>query len=1305
MEKFEYGFISMELQSSFLSRITFWWYNKFAIFGSKNDLTIDDLYDLNYDIKSEYIENLWETYWTPCINKYFEDVKKYKTIKKVPLPSVVLVCFKMFKYDFFIAGVNRFLCDILQFADPIFLKLMINLLSDENSSSYVGIFYCISMFIVSEIRSICKNYYYYVSFTLGTKIQTALTFAVYKKSLKLSNIARKEKTVGEIVNIMAIDIEKLQLCVNQIHQYWANPLQLLLVLVFLVKTLKYFALSGIIVMFLLVILTYLFSTFIKKNENIQTKIKDERIKILNEILNGIKVIKLYAWENPILKLIEKIRIKEICYLKNVSVYRNLIYILSNSYLFVVPLLTFATFTLTDASNILTPQVAFVSLTLFNLMETPTILIVDMIEDTVKVIVSNERIKQFLTADEYDDDIIFQKDYLINNKNKNLSIGSISIEECTLSWDSYHHNLSKINLNIEKGSLVMIIGKVGSGKSSLLSGILKEMSILSGMIKVNGLIAYFPQQAWIQNMSLRDNILFCNDFNYKLYQKVVECCALVPDINILPNGDQTEIGERGINMSGGQKARISLARAVYSNSDIYLLDDPLSAVDCHVGKHIFDKVLGNYGILKNKTRVLVTSNVNILEKADLIIMMEDGRIIKMGKYDNLVNDKTNVFNDFIMSVKKEKTNDEEFNLDSINIDNNIENKKLLPLSRINSTLSSTSSIESRDLENEKTNSGNLIKEEHIDRGRVKKEVYLKYFKTANYQLVLLFFLGIMAYSYLQLGRNIWLTSWSNDYNNNIKNETTNNYKTNLYNRITIYALYGIVENVVLFFSTMALIYLTVNTSKNLHTPIFYNIMKSPMLFFDTTPIGRILNRFGKDIDIIDRPLPQFFSYFINSVGKLIVTLTIINFTIPILIIFIIPLFFVYGFILKLYILTSGQLKRLLSVNTSLVYSHFSESIQGTSIIRGFGKIIPFIEKLNYNIDRNMKIHYLRICGDRWLGVRLEFIGNCVLVIMVIICVIFKEINWITNSSLIALAITYSLGISETLNFLVRELNELEKNVISVERLLEYSKIETEPELNDKNIEKYCTENWPNNGEIIFKNYSMKYRSNLDLVLKNINIHIKGGERVGLIGRTGSGKSSLTLALFRIIDPIDGNIFIDGVDIAKVSLHNLRNHITIIPQDPVVFSGTIRFNLDPFNNYSDSQIWLSLEKSNLKDFFYSKNEGLDFIISESGSNLSVGTCQLICLARAILRKSKIIVLDEATSAIDYHTDQLIQNTIKNEFLSSTVIAIAHRLNTVMNYDKIIVLNEGKIVEFDTPSNLLKNHDSLFFSMIQSGKLKEK
>uniref|UniRef100_A0AC35UEU9 Multidrug resistance-associated protein 1 n=1 Tax=Rhabditophanes sp. KR3021 TaxID=114890 RepID=A0AC35UEU9_9BILA len=1299
------GYPSPELYSSFLARVTMWWFNSFVSTGSSKDLEMEDLYDLNEGSTSNHLEALWMKYWGPVIEKYFKQLflaeNDVDGKKPVP-PSIIFALFQMFKYEIITAGTCKIIGDCLQFFLPFLLNQMINFVSDKKSPLWLGISYALLMFLVASARSLFLNHYSYLMYRIGTKIQTTLTSATFRKTLKLSTVARKNKTVGEIVNLMAIDVEKYQSASWNILQIFSSPFQIVVCLIYLIKTLGPAALVGALVLVAFVPLNFYSTAFVRKYQVAQMKCKDERVKLCNEMLNGIKVIKLYAWELPISQMIDKIRAKELVYIKKAMLVRSCIDTVNQSSIFLIAFSTFLTYTLVDQEhNLMTPQIVFVSIVLLNQLTGPTMILGYLVNDLIQLSVSNQRLKEFLVSDELKDDAIAK------TKEKNELDNAITIENGQFSWDNLYDsksNLCNVNLTIEKGQLVAIIGKVGSGKSSLINAILGEMTQMNEghAISINGSISYVPQQPWIQNMSIRDNILFGSDYKARTYNKILRACTLDKDLPSFPNSDMTEIGEKGITLSGGQKARIGLAVAVYSNNDIYLLDDPLSAVDSHVGKHIFQNIIGREGLLRNKTRLLVTNNTLLLDKVDLIIMMEDSKIIKSGTYENLIKDP--FFFAFMKDVGTEEEDEDSLMSSSVeHIPDDIEFDNI-------SILTDAEEVEdleapllpSRDITDNinKDLAGAIMTEELAAKGSVTFAVYLTYFNATSPFLVGLFIFFYLGQDVVSLSRNVWLSNWSDTYANN---KTQSNIS--LETRLTVYGLLGALESMAFICSMVAIIFGGIQASKNMHHPLISNIMRWPMRLHDLTPIGRCLQRVGKDVDVIDGTLPLTFRHMAMSLCQITITLTLIVYTTPIFIVVIIPLLILYLFILKVFVPCQRQLQRLTSIARSPIYSHFKETIEGVANIRAYGKESWFVETSGKRIDALIKVAYLSNLSNRWLGLRLEFIGSCILLFTAMFGAISKEMDWTTSAGIIALSISYSINVTDVLNFAVRCVAHLESSIVSVERVSEYSNMETEPDWrNEKgNI---CGYNWPSRGEIKIENYSTRYREGLDLVIKNLSIHIKGGDNIGIVGRTGSGKSSLALALFRMIEPVEGKIIIDDVDISEIGLHDLREHITIIPQDPVLFSADLRFNLDPFNNYNDDQVWEALEHSHMKDFVINKLEnGLQAIVTEAGSNFSVGQRQLLCLTRALLRRSRLIVLDEMSSSVDQQTDQIIQETIRQQFADSTIIAIAHRIDTLINYDQIMVMDQGNIIEYDTPANLLSNKKSAFYSLaLDAGLVKE-
>ncbi|VDM45482.1 unnamed protein product [Toxocara canis] len=1148
----------------------------------------------------------------------------------------------MFKYEILTAAATKVMSDVLQFASPFLLNLLIGFVSDPTSPIWLGVSYAVAMFASSEIRSFLINYYFFLMFRIGIKIQTTLTAAVYKK--------------------------------------------ITLALIYLFYTLGVSAICGVVVMLLFLPLNIISSITVKRWQMEQMKLKDERAKMCNEVLNGIKVIKLYAWEPPMEETIERIRARELALVRKAAFVRSAIDSFNTASPFIVALLTFMTYTLSSSDHILTPQVAFVSLTLFNQLRSPMTMIAFLIQQTVQAIVANKRLKEFFVADELDLKAIDRASTADGRTDV------IEVANATFTWETKEKSaansmVTDINLKVPRGNLIAVVGKVGSGKSSLLNALLGEMEKLRGYVGVRGHLAYVPQQPWIQNLTLRENITFGKKFDEKFYESVIEACALRPDIAILPQGDSTEIGEKGINLSGGQKARVSLARAVYQNYDVYLLDDPLSAVDSHVGKHIFNKVIGPNGLLKRKTRILVTHGVTYLAQANTIVVMDDGKITEIGKFGDLMAN-SGKFAEFMEECQTEseekKEEDETMRKGTLHDEEgsvqgqNLFYENFRHLSTISAladeasrrrsrirTISQTSTASSMRASRKKaqllmngpgSKAAQLVEKEHAETGRVKFSVYLQYFRSATLLISALFFIFFASYAGFQLGRGIWLSKWS-DANDE---QAGNSDHLSLGVRLGVFAAFGIVEGVSFFISQVFLVLAGQNASKHLHTPLLHNLLRSPMSFFDTTPIGRILNRFGKDIDVIDQLLPLNFRYFVMCILNVLSTLIIIVVSTPVFAAVIVPLAAIYY----------------------------------ASLVDEFCKIS---EK---RVDTFIRCKYLNLVSNRWLAVRLEFVGNCVVLFAALFAALSREWGIGITAGVAGLSISYALNITETLNFAVRQISELETNIVAVERVKEYAETPTEAEWRIEGLE--LAKGWPRNGAIELHEYSTRYREGLDFVVRKLSATIKPAEKIGIVGRTGAGKSSLALALFRMVEAAEGEILIDDINIATLGLHDLRSNLTIIPQDPVLFSGSLRFNLDPFRLYDDHEIWTALELAHLKSFASGLPNGLNHVISEGGENISVGQRQLVCLARALLRKSKVLILDEATAAVDLATDSLIQETIRREFKSSTVLTIAHRLNTILDYDRVMVLDKGRIYEFGSPQQLLANPYSAFYAMAKDAQI---
>ena len=1070
--------------------------------------------------------------------------------------------------------------------------------------------------------------------------------------------------------------------------------------------------AGMAVVILSLPVTGIIASFARKLQLQQMKDKDKRIKLLNEILSGIKVIKMYGWEHSFIKQTLDIRDNEIKALQKIAWFYAVVIFISNSLPFLFGLSAFTVYIFMDETQELTPETAFVVLSYLQILRFPMLMLPIFVGAAIQASASLKRINKFMQNPELDPNAI-QKNSSTND--------AITIQDGMFKWNSIDESpsLDNINFSIKSGSLTAIVGAVGAGKSSLICACLGDMFKCSGIVRIKGNVGYVSQQAWIQNATLKDNILFGEMYNKEMYDNVIDACALTPDLDILSGGDMTEIGEKGINLSGGQKQRVSLARAVYNQSDIYLLDDPLSAVDAHVGKHIFRNVIGPEGMLKNKTRVLVTHGISFLPEVDHIIVLKDGKISEQGSFSDLLNIKGD-FAAFLLEYMSGEMRDgdldenikrqvqqslgPEISHQQCMDDNKLREKDAILPNKLSNkhqhggqhqkNVHPTKQKKQPDTRKDKESEDKLIDTEINEIGEVKRVVYWYYIRKLGWSGVVFVLLNII-YKGSAVGTDYWLSVWTN---NTLGDSSVPKYR-DMY--LGVYGAFGSI----LAFSGMilhvTLTYSTLNASRIMHKDMLDRIMRSPMSFFDTTPTGRIVNRFARDVDVCDNAFPSNIRYWLSVLVNFSFTMLMIISIIPIIISVVIPTTIIFFGVQKIYVRTSRQLKRLETISRSPIYSHFTETLNGCSVIRSFNKEEMFILEAEKKVDDNQTCFYYSFVSGRWLAILIENIGN-VITFMVAIFVLYSGGS--VSPSEVGLILLYALNVTMILNFLVVSTSDIETNIVAVERIMEYGNLIQEATWDSKDSQSPPIE-WPDKGEIKFDKYDMRYREGMDLVLKSVCCDFTAGEKIGIVGRTGAGKSSLTLALFRIVEAAGGKILIDNKDMANIGLHDLRKRIAIVPQEPVIFSGSIRRNLDPFDVYTDDQIWKSLEQSHLASHVSAKEEGLEYVITEGGDNLSVGQRQLLCFARALLKKTKILVLDEATAAVDLETDDLIQATISTEFKDCTILTIAHRINTVMDYDKIMVLNNGQIAEFDTVPNLLKQKDGIFYTMAKESGLLEK
>ncbi|XP_067009700.2 multidrug resistance-associated protein 1 isoform X3 [Anabrus simplex] len=1322
-----------EQGASFLSRILFAWFDSMALKGFRMPLETKHLWSMNPEDTAQEVVPVFDKYWkktllknsnVPTTKASFRktsgsvDFVGGKQRKKSQASILPAIC-KAFGPTFIFGSLLKLVQDLLIFVNPQILKLLIAF-TGSDESLWKGYLYAVLLLVTASLQTIFLAQYFNRMFIVGLRIRTALISAIYRKALRMSNAARKESTVGEIVNLMSVDAQRFMDLTSYLNMIWSAPLQISLALYFLWDTLGPSVMAGLAVMIILIPVNAVVANRVKTLQIRQMKNKDERVKLMNEVLSGIKVLKLYAWEPSFEQQILKIREKEINVLKQTAYLNAATSFVWSCAPFLVSIATFATYVLVDENNVLDAEKAFVCLTLFNIIRMPMSMLPMLIVSIVQASVSVKRMNKYMNSEELDPNNVTH-----DNSEKNPLV----MENGTFSWGPDESPVLKnINLQIKSGSLVAVVGTVGSGKSSLISAFLGEMDKLTGRVNTKGSIAYVPQQAWIQNATLKDNIVFGKSLEQSTYLRVVEACALKPDFDMLPAGDQTEIGEKGINLSGGQKQRVSLARAVYNNADVFFLDDPLSAVDSHVGKHIFENVIGPTGLLKKKTRVLVTHGVTYLPEVDLIVVLKDGEVTEMGTYRELL-EKKGAFSEFLVQHLQEVAGDDdamEADLDELKQQlestmgvEELQQKLVRARSRVSEShsdsasvgekhslshsgsLNRQTSVENRSekgslqrLNSEKENNvkapivgEKLIEIEKAETGSVKWDVYKHYLMSIGLLLSIATIVLNIIFQAFSIGSNMWLSEWSNE--EVPENGTIDTAKRDMY--LGVYGGLGVGQAITSFISDLSQQLGCWRAAVIMHFYLLKGIIRAPLTFFDTTPVGRILGRFSKDVDVLDNSLPRQISDALYCLFEVIATIFVISYSTPIFLSVIVPIGFLYYFVQRFYVATSRQLKRLESVSRSPIYSHFGESITGAPTIRAYSVEQRFVRESENKVDFNQICYYPSIIANRWLAVRLEMVGNMLIFFSSLFAVLGRDS---INPGLVGLSVSYALQITQTLNWLVRMTSDVETNIVAVERIKEYG--ETVQEAPWENPSNPVPPTWPSEGKVEFKDFQVRYREGLDLVLKGVTFTVEGGEKVGIVGRTGAGKSSLTLALFRIIEAAGGSICIDGLDISKLGLHDLRSRLTIIPQDPVLFSGTLRLNLDPFNTHSDEEVWRALEHAHLKAFVKGLPAGLNHEVTEGGENLSVGQRQLICLARALLRKTKVLVLDEATAAVDLETDDLIQTTIRTEFKDCTVLTIAHRLNTILDSDRVIVLDKGCVVEYDKPDVLLQKKDSVFYGM---------
>lgn len=1247
-----------ERTANLFSRITFGWINPLMKLGYKRPLTEKDIWKLDAWDRTETLISRFQNCWVKECEK--------------PKPWLLRALNNALGGRFWLGGFFKIGNDVSQFIGPLVLNQLLKSMQ-AGDPSWIGYVYAFSIFAGVVFGVLCEAQYFQNVMRVGFRLRATLVAAVFRKSLRLTHESRKKFASGKITNLMTTDAESLQQICQSLHTLWSAPFRITVALVLLYQQLGVASLIGALMLALMFPIQTVVISRMQKLSKEGLQRTDKRISLMNEILAAMDTVKCYAWEQSFQSKVQNVRNDELSWFRSAQLLGACNSFILNTIPVVNIVISFWVFTLLGGD--LTPARAFTSLSLFAVLRFPLFMLPNIITQVVNANVSLKRLEELLLAEER---------ILLPNPPLKPELPAISIKDGSFSWESKadRPTLSNVNLDIPAGKLVAIVGSTGEGKTSLVSAMLGEIPAVTDetTVVLRGTVAYVPQISWIFNATVRENILFGSVLETAKYERAIDVTSLQHDLEILPGGDLTEIGERGVNISGGQKQRVSMARAVYSSSDVCIFDDPLSALDAHVARQVFEKCIK--GELRGKTRILVTNQLHFLSQVDKIILVHDGMVKEEGTFEELSNNGP-LFQKLMENAGKieEYVEDKENEESSENLDS-----KAIADRRTNGVPDDHIPANRK-----KEGKSVLIKQEERETGVVSWKVLKRYQNAlGGMWVVLILFLCYVLTEALRISSSTWLSFWTDQGSSKI-------YAPFFYN--LVYALLSFGQVLVTLANSFWLITSSLYAARRLHNAMLSSILRAPMVFFHTNPLGRIINRFAKDMGDIDRNVAPFVNMFLGQVSQLISTFVLIGIVSTMSLWAIMPLLVLFYGAYLYYQSTAREVKRLDSISRSPVYAQFGEALNGLSTIRAY-KAYDRMANINGKaMDNNIRFTLVNISGNRWLGIRLETLGGLMIWLTATFAVVQngRAENQKAFASTMGLLLSYALNITSLLTAVLRLASLAENSLNAVERVGTYIELPSEgPSIVEDDRP---PPGWPSAGSIRFEDVLLRYRPELPPVLHGISFEIPPSDKIGIVGRTGAGKSSMLNALFRLVELEQGRILIDGYDVAKFGLRDLRKVLGIIPQSPVLFSGTVRFNLDPFDEHNDFDLWEALERAHLKNVIMRNSMGLDAEVSEAGENFSVGQRQLLSLSRALLRRSKILVLDEATAAVDVRTDALIQKTIREEFKSCTMLIIAHRLNTIIDCDRILLLDSGRVLEYDTPETLLQKQESAFSKMVQS------
>uniref|UniRef100_A0AC11BXN8 Uncharacterized protein n=1 Tax=Ovis aries TaxID=9940 RepID=A0AC11BXN8_SHEEP len=1155
------------------------WLNPLFKIGYERKLKQDDLYTVLPEDRSQHLGEELQGYWNQEVSRAKKDARE---------PSLMKAIVKCYWKFYFVLGLLMFLEEGTKVVLPMFLGKIISYVENYDPANSAALHeaygYAAGLSACVLVWAVLHHLYFYHMQRVGMRLRVAVCHMIYHKSLHLSSSAMGKTTTGQIVNLMSNDVNRFDQVTMFLHYLWVGPLQAVAVTTMLWMEIGISCLAGMAVLIILLLLQSCFGMLFSSLRSKTAGVTDDRIRTMSEVITGIKTIKMNAWEKSFIDLITRLRRKEISKILKSSYLRGMnlasFFAVSKIMIFV----TFITNELLD--NRITASQVFVVVTLFEALRFSSTLYFPMaVEKVSEAVVSIQRIKNFLLLDEIPE---------LHPQQPSDGERIVDVQDVTAFWneESETPTLQGLSFTVRPGELLAVVGPVGAGKSSLLHALLGELPPSQGKVTVHGRIAYVSQQPWVFPGTVRSNILFGKKYEKDRYEKVIRACALEKDLHNLKE-DVIVRGDGGTPLSEGEKARVSLARAVYQDADIYLLDDPFSAVDVGVSRHLFEQCIRQ--VLKEKITILVTHQLQYLEDASQILILRDGKMVERGTYSEFLKSGIDIFSLF------EK-----------------ENEQSEP-----SPVPGTPTVISESLGQSPRPSLKDVAPEDQD-----------------------------------VSFSSWLTVST--------------------------ILFGITRSLLIF-------YILVNSSRTLHNKMLETILRAPVLFFNRNPIGRILNRFFRDIGDMDDLLPLIFQDFIQTFLLMIGVMVVMVAAIPWTAIPVIPLGIIFFFLRRYFLETSRDVKRLECTTQSPVFSHLASSLRGLWTIRSYKAEQKFQELFDVHQDLHSEAWFLLLTTSRWLAVYLDVICAIFATVVAFGALILVET---LDAGHVGFVLSLTITLTSMFQWCVRQSAEVENMMISVERVTEYTDLMKEASWE---LEYHPPPSWPNMGMIYFNYVHFRHMSDGPLVLRNIYGAFYPGQKHGIVGRTGAGKSSLIAALFRLSEP-EGGISIDGILTTSIGLHDLRKKMSVALQEPALFTGTMRENLDPFNEHTDNELWNALEEVQLKESIEVLPAKMNTKLAEFGLNLSVGQKQLVCLARAILRKNQILILDKATSNVDPRTDELTQKKLRERFAQCTVLTIAHRLSTVIDCERIMVLDSGTWKEDSRPRNLLQNRNSLFYKMVQ-------